>query len=333
MADIRPTHTPALAAAAVQEAANLLRAGELVVLPTETVYGLAARAQDDRAVKKIFEVKGRPAHNPIIVHVAGHAMARRCAAAWPNAAEKLARAFWPGPLTLVLPRAADIPGVITAGGRTVGIRWPAHPVFQAVIEACDFALAAPSANRSGELSPTTAEHAQRALGDHVALILDGGPAQIGIESTVLDLSISPPRILRPGIIHVESLEAVIGPVALAESMQPGPLRSPGCLQKHYAPRAKLRIWDGTAEGLANLTRSSGTDPGRVHLLRHSAPPRVDNVGQVSTMPRDPRSFARALYAELHRADEAGAALIVVEAVPDSTEWQGIADRLKRASAR
>lgn len=333
MANIRPTHSPELAAAAVQEAAGLLRAGELVVLPTETVYGLAARAQDERAVKKIFEVKGRPAHNPIIVHVAGHQMARHCAATWPSAAETLARAFWPGPLTLVLPSAADIPKIITAGGSTVGIRWPAHPVFQAVIEACGFALAAPSANRSGELSPTTAEHALRALGDQVALVLDGGPAQIGIESTVLDVSVTPPRILRPGIIHAESLEAVIGQVALTENSQPGPLRSPGLLQKHYAPKARLQIWDGTAEGLANLIREAGTKPSSVHLLRHGASQTVGNVGQVCTMPRDPRAFARALYAELHHADEAGAVLIIVEAVPESAEWQGVADRLRRASAR
>ncbi|MHC1764823.1 MAG: L-threonylcarbamoyladenylate synthase [Verrucomicrobiia bacterium] len=333
MANIRPTHSPELAADAVQEAANLLRAGELVVLPTETVYGLAARAQDARAVKKIFEVKGRPAHNPVIVHVAGHEMARRCAATWPHAAEKLARAFWPGPLTLVLPCAAVIPAIITAGGSTVGIRWPAHPVFQAVIEACDFPLAAPSANRSGELSPTTAAHAQRALGDQVGLILDGGPAQIGIESTVLDVSVSPPRILRPGMIHAESLEAVIGQVAFTESTQPGPLRSPGLLQKHYSPKARLRVWEGTAEGLADLIRQSGADPSRVHLLRHRASPTLGHVGQLCAMPRDPRAFARALYAELHHADEAGAALIVVEAVPDSAEWQGIADRLRRASAQ
>jgi L-threonylcarbamoyladenylate synthase len=331
MAEVRPTHSSELAAAAVQEAASLLRAGELVVLPTETVYGLAANARDVRAVRKIFEVKGRPAQNPVIVHVAGFEMARRCVGAWPRAAEKLARAFWPGPLTLVLPKAADIPDIITAGGSTVGIRWPAHPVFQAVIEACGFPLAVPSANTSGQLSPTTAGHASRALGDKVALVLDGGPSEIGIESTVVDLSVVPPRILRPGMIHAESMEAVVGEVAQGSERQPGVLRSPGQLLKHYSPKARLRIWDGNAETLSGLVRQSGVDPSRVHLLRRSTAPAIGNPGLVCAMPRDPRAFARALYAELHRADEAGAALIVVEAVPETPEWQGVADRLARAS--
>lgn len=331
MAAVRPTHSPEVAAAAVQEAAKLLRAGELVVLPTETVYGLAANARDVRAIRKIFEVKGRPAQNPVIVHVAGLEMARGCAGAWPRVAEKLARAFWPGPLTLVLPKAAEIPEIITAGGSTVGIRWPSHPVFQAVIEACGFPLAVPSANPSGQLSPTTAGHAARALGDKVALILDGGPSEIGIESTVVDLTVVPPRILRPGMIHGESLEAVVGEVAQGSGRQPGVLRSPGQLLKHYSPKARLRIWDGNVETLTGLVRQSGVDPSQVHLLRRSTASAVGNPGRFCAMPRDPRAFARALYAELHRADEAGAALIVVEAVPETPEWQGVADRLARAS--
>ena len=159
--ELLSTHTPALFAAAVKRAAERLRAGEVVALPTETVYGLAANALDEKAVSKIFEAKGRPAHNPIIVHVAGDAMARECVAEWPAVAEKLARAFWPGPLTLVLPRAESIPANVTAGGATVGVRWPGHPFMQAVIRECGFPLAAPSANLSNRISPTNAEHVTR----------------------------------------------------------------------------------------------------------------------------------------------------------------------------
>src|SRR6266487_6484411 len=205
---ILPTHTPALFDAAVQRAAELLRAGELVALPTETVYGLAANALDARAVARIFEVKGRPAHNPIIVHVAGAGMARRCVADWPPLADKLTKVFWPGPLTVVLPRSLEIPDIVTAGGSTVGVRWPTHPFIQAVIRACGFPLAAPSANLSTQVSPTNALHVQNSLGEKIRLIVDGGQSQVGIESTVLDLSMSSPRLLRPGMIHLESLLAV-----------------------------------------------------------------------------------------------------------------------------
>ncbi len=171
VADVLPTHTPALFEAAVARAWELLRAGELVALPTETVYGLAANALDARAVAKIFEVKGRPAHNPIIVHVGSVAMAGRCVTAWPEIAERLAKAFWPGPLTLVLPRSAAIPDSVTAGGATVGVRQPAHPFIQAVIEACDFPLAAPSANLSTRVSPTNAMHVKKSLGNKIRLIV------------------------------------------------------------------------------------------------------------------------------------------------------------------
>jgi L-threonylcarbamoyladenylate synthase len=188
-AEILSTHTPALFDIAVARAAEMLRRGEIVALPTETVYGLAANALDTTAVQKIFTAKGRPAHNPIIVHVSDLAMAQRCVSVWPDLAAKLAGAFWPGPLTLVLPCAAQIPDVVTAGGNTVGIRWPSHPFMQAVIRTCGFPLAAPSANRSNEISPTNAEHVTRSLGERIPLIVDGGPSQVGIESTVIDLAV------------------------------------------------------------------------------------------------------------------------------------------------
>ena len=243
--EILSTHTrPALFnAAAVKRATASLRAGEVVALPTETVYGLAANALDEKAVAKIFQVKGRPSHNPIIVHVAGEAMARECAAQWPSVADKLARAFWPGPLTLVLPRAKPIPDNVTAGGSTVGIRWPSHPFMQAVIRECGFPLAAPSANLSNRISPTNAAHVAEQLSGRIPLIVDGGQSQVGIESTVLDLSDSPPRILRPGMIHPESLVAVCGEIREAnlQARKAIVLRSPGLLEKHYSPKAKLVV--------------------------------------------------------------------------------------------
>ena len=186
--------------------------------------------------------KAGHAHNPIIVHVASIDMAKRCVAGWPALAGRLAKAFWPGPLTLVLPRAKEIPGIITAGGPTVGVRWPSHPFIQAVIRECGFPLAAPSANPSNRVSPTNAEHVRKHLGDKIRLIVDGGQAQIGIESTVLDISGSPPRLLRPGMIHEQALLAVTGELAVGASESPEVLKSPGLLRKHYSPRAKLVVW-------------------------------------------------------------------------------------------
>ena len=236
----------------MKRAAELLRAGEVVALPTETVYGLAANALDEKAVAKIFSIKGRPANNPIIVHVAGSELAKRCVANWPELADKLSQSFWPGPLTIVLPRAEIIPKIVTAGGATVGVRWPSHPFIQAVIRECGFPLAAPSANLSNQISPTNAEHVRQQLGGKIPLIVDGAQSQVGIESTVLDLSVSPPQILRPGMIHAESLAAVAGEVQSSGFGVRGSekkLRSPGLLQKHYSPKAKLIVlnWQDDSE--------------------------------------------------------------------------------------
>jgi L-threonylcarbamoyladenylate synthase len=333
IAEVLPTHTPELFQIAVRRAANLLRAGEVVALPTETVYGLAANALDARAVERIFQVKGRPAHNPIIVHVASISMAKLCVAAWPALAGKLAKAFWPGPLTLVLPRAEGILGIITAGGPTVGVRWPSHPFIQAVIRECGFPLAAPSANPSNRISPTKAEHVRKHLGDKIRLIVDGGQAQIGIESTVLDISGSPPRLLRPGMIHEQALLAVTRELAVGARGAPEVLKSPGLLRKHYSPRAKLAVWswDNEAE-LEIRSAKSEARSARIHVIAHTRIPSGKGFGRVSVIPHDAAAFARAIYAELHQCDEAGAELIVVEALPDTPEWHAIADRLRRAAA-
>ena len=332
--EILSTHTPELFQKAVRRAAELLRAGEVVALPTETVYGLAANALGENAVAKIFQIKGRPANNPIIIHVACYEMAKRCVKKFPAVAEKLAESFWPGPLTLVLPRAENIPVIVTAGGGTVGIRWPSHPFIQAVIRECGFPLAAPSANLSNRVSPTNAEHVRQQLGGKIPLIVDGGQSQVGIESTVLDLTVSPPRILRPGMIHAESLAAVAGNIQHSTvNSQQSTLRSPGMLAKHYSPKAKLLVlnWRDAADLQSGLV-TRHLSPVTCHVIAHSTIPADANLGGVSVMPRDAAAFARALYAELHRCDEAGAKLIVVEAPPEAPEWSGIADRLRRAAA-
>ncbi|MCW5552823.1 MAG: threonylcarbamoyl-AMP synthase [Verrucomicrobiae bacterium] len=333
--EVLPTHTRPLFQEAVRRAAELLRAGEVVALPTETVYGLAANALDTAAVARIYEIKGRPAHNPIIVHVANQEMARSCVAHWPPPADSLARSFWPGPLTLVLPRSRTIPDIVTAGGPTVGIRWPSHPLIQAVIQECGFPLAAPSANLSNHLSPTNAQHVREQLGDRLRLIVDGGQAQVGLESTVLDLTGTPPQILRPGMIHAESLAAVTGEISDATNLRPATeaLRSPGLLPKHYAPKARLLVlcWQDETDLRSQLGSrfSSGI---KAHVIAHSRIPSPGTFAEVSVIPHDAEAFARALYAELHRCDAAGAELIVVEAPPQTVEWRAIEDRLNRAAA-
>jgi L-threonylcarbamoyladenylate synthase len=339
LAEVLPTHTAALFNTAVKRAAASLRAGEIVALPTETVYGLAANALDAKAVAAIFAAKGRPAENPIIVHVASLEMARDCVTDWPMEATRLAQAFWPGPLTLVLPRAPRIPDVVTAGGLTVGIRWPSHPFIQAVIRECGFPLAAPSANPANQLSPTTAEHVRQALGDKVRLIVDGGQAQVGIESTVLDLTVRPPAVLRPGMVHSESIRAVL-PDCGVRSAERGmtenagtDLKSPGQLPRHYSPQAELKVlrWRDE-EDLKSQISNFHFEPRTVHIVAHTLMPGGTDWGRVSVIPHDAEAFARAIYAELHACDEQGAELIVVEEPPDTDEWRAIRDRLNRAAA-
>jgi L-threonylcarbamoyladenylate synthase len=260
-------------------------------------------------------------------------MARRCASYWPALADKLAAAFWPGPLTMVLPRSPQIPDVVAAGGPTVGLRWPNHPFIQAVIRACGFPLAAPSANPSGHVSPTNAEHVRKILGDKIRLIVDGGQSQVGIESTVIDLSVEPPHLLRPGMIHVESLVAVTGQRIVGGQGAGETLKSPGLLPKHYAPRAKVLIWSWQDEAdLKTRNTERGMRNQQTHIIAHTRIPSDEAFGRVSVIPHDPEAFARAIYAELHRCDEEGAQWIVIEALPETPEWHAIADRLQRAAS-
>jgi len=330
--NLLPTDSPERFRQAVLFAAQLLRAGEVVAVPTETVYGLAANALNAKAVARIFSVKGRPTHNPIIVHVSSVSMAKRCVAHWTLLAGKLARSFWPGPLTLVLRRAREIPPIVTAGGPTVGVRWPSHPFMQALIRECGFPLAAPSANPSNRLSPTNAEHVRSALGTKIPLIVDGGQAQVGIESTVLDLSVSPPRVLRPGMIHKEAILAVTGTLAGYHD-EGGELKSPGQLRSHYAPRAKLVIWSWHDEGeLRRRSEKSGVRSSAIQVIAYNCIPSGSGFGRVAVIPHDAEAFARSIYAELYRCDQTGAELIIAKQPPETDEWAAIADLLNRASA-
>lgn len=317
----------------MRAAADLLRAGQLVAFPTETVYGLGANALDPQAVGRIYAAKGRPGWNPLIVHVADRAAAERLVLAWPESADRLAERWWPGPLTLVLPRRPEVPDAVTAGLDTVALRVPSHPIALALLRASGLALAAPSANRSGEVSPTTAPHVAASLGDRIPLILDAGPCEVGIESTVLDLSATAPVLLRPGAVTREEIESVIGPVGgpAATGSEDTARRSPGMLQRHYSPAAPLVLYDAAEDisRAALVTRCRAADGRVAALVRDSRPAGVD---QVVVMPDAPDAYARELYATLHRLDSSGIALILAERPPAGHAWDAIRDRLTRAAS-
>ncbi len=337
VAKILTIETPELFAAAVDEAVRHLRAGEVVALPTETVYGLAANALDFDSVARIFEAKGRPAHNPLIVHVAGWPMIHSCVARWPGVADRLAQHCWPGPLTLVVQKSPRIPVNVTAEGSTVGIRWPSHPFIQAVIQACDFPLAAPSANLANAISPTTAAHVQSSLGDRISLIIDGGPCGVGIESTVVDVTGAQPKVLRPGMIRSETILRIADgatPNPSDEALSPvGTLRSPGLLEKHYSPRGKLLLWNWDSEPhLRDQLATHHWRHNEVRVIAFENIPLSKDYQGVSILPRDPDAYARAIYAELHGCDALGVTCIVVELPPAEAGWEGIHDRLRRAAA-
>jgi L-threonylcarbamoyladenylate synthase len=316
---------------AIERAAAVIRGAGLVAFPTETVYGLGANALDPAAVERIFAAKGRPSYNPLISHVEDVGAAIRLARSWPAAADLLAEALWPGPLTLVVPKSPAVPAIVTAGLDSVALRVPAHPVALALLRAARLPIAAPSANRFTEVSPTTAAHVAKGLGERVDLILDGGPTAVGIESTVVDLTGEVPVLLRPGSIDVERLEAIVGPIRRGTPVAGTRARpSPGMIERHYAPRAELRIFVASeVEAVRDVVRAARAEEKTVGGLVLARP--TTEMDHIHSMPADPAGYARELYAALHRLDDLGCGLIVVEAVPDVPAWAGVRDRLRRAS--
>ena len=322
----------------IDRAVAVLRAGGLVAFPTETVYGLGADATKAQAVRRIFAAKGRPDTNPLIVHVADEQVARRYAAGWPDEAARLARRFWPGPLTLVAPRGQQIRPEVTAGLETVGLRAPDHPLALELLRAFDGPLAAPSANRSGRISPTTAEHVRHELGEAVELILDGGACKVGIESTVLDLTRGKPAILRPGAVTQQQIEQVIGPVELlATSIDLSrPARSPGQQAVHYSPTTPaFRFQAGDASRLIEWLNEHSTEMAAVLLIEGSgslSDARSSTASRhLDFLSPDPQEFARELYAALRRADAVAGTAIFIELPPPTPQWAAVRDRILRAT--
>ena len=317
----------------IADAVKILRAGGLVALPTETVYGLGGDATNAQAVEKIFAAKGRPATNPLIVHVADESMARRYASDWPDHAVALSRRFWPGPLTLVVKKAAIIPDVVTAGRPTIGLRAPDHPLALELLGEFEGPIAAPSANRSNRVSPTTADHVRQELGDAVDLILDGGPCRVGIESTVLDLSGLTPTILRPGGISQGQIERVIGKVGLFRGLveKHTSAASPGQQEIHYAPHhPAFRFTTEQAPTLRD--RLAQFPPGRVALIWLGDLDVPEKAFQrVWRMPSSAEQYAQALYSVLREADACGAQEIWVQMPPDEPQWAAVRDRLSRGT--
>ncbi len=299
----------------IQEAVDLIRAGRLAAFPTETVYGLGANALDAAAVAKIYAMKGRPATSPLIVHVSSIDMARVLVAEWPPEADQLARRYWPGPLTLVLPKTAAIPDIVTAGLPTVGLRMPDHAVALELIREAGVPIAAPSANRFMQLSPTTARHVFDAFGDKVHVI-DGGPCRVGIESTVVSIAGGKLTLLRPGMIPFPQLELAAAP----ESAHP----APGMHERHYSPRTPLFLVADPEE----LPAGYGA-----YLWREKRAPVAGNIGRQIKMPTRAAAYAARLYDVLHILDHEDWPWIAVEAPPDTPEWTAILDRLRRAATR
>lgn len=312
----------------LERAAQLLRAGALVAFPTETVYGLGADAANPEAVAGIFRAKGRPAEHPVIVHLPSAGDLQHWASHVPDSARRLADMFWPGPLTLVLGRADGVSDAITGGQDTVGLRVPGNPVALALLRAFGGALAAPSANRFGHVSPTTADHVIEEFGDEVAAVVDGGRCSVGVESTIVDLTGSQPRLLRPGMIRVDAIEAELGVPLERVGDRQGP-RASGRLASHYAPGAALELVDGEALDMrAEACVRAGE---RVAVLARREAKAHEAGATWIEMPRQPIQFARALYAELRRADAGRPDRILIESPPQSAGWEAIVDRLSRAA--
>lgn len=312
--------------ATIAAAAASLRAGELVAFPTETVYGLGAAALDERAVARIYAAKRRPSHHPLIVHVLSPTHARALTRTWPELADALCAAFWPGPLTLVLPKHGCVPDLVTAELPSVALRSPAHPVARALLEAAAIPVAAPSANRYQSVSPTSAAHVERSLGlDAIAWLLDAGPTQVGIESTVVDLCGERPRLLRPGGLDASAIEAITGPLERVTKVGEDEARaSPGLAARHYSPSARLELHARVGVQAAG---------GELRPLGAIVLGSCDHLAadHVLELPSEPREYARLLYAALHTLDELGCARIVVELPPREPAWAAVHDRLARAA--
>ncbi len=304
-------------------AVAILQGGGLVAFPTETVYGLGADAANPDAVRRIFAAKGRPADHPVIVHVADVTRLGAWAREIPDNGRRLAAAFWPGPLTLILKRAESVSDLVTGGQDTVGVRIPSHPVAQALLRAFGGGIAAPSANRFGRISPTSAEHVRAELGDRVDLVLDGGASDVGIESTIVDVSGDGPVLLRPGMIGTAQIETVLGcPVATVSKGSP---RVSGSLEAHYAPVTPLALLDRDS-----IDRFAPARDERVVVLARRPAPAGATMAWVEA-PAEARGYAHDLYRNLRALDAAGYSRIVIEAPPDTPEWVAVRDRLTRAA--
>lgn len=312
----------------LDEVAAILRRGGLVAFPTETVYGLGADASKAEAVARIFEAKGRPADNPLIVHVASVMMAKRYASEWPELANRLTEAFWPGPLTLILPKRPVIPDLVTAGLPAVGLRLPANEIARKLIEHADLPIAAPSANLYMSVSPTTAQHVAIGLGERIELILDGGPCAVGIESTVLDLTGEVPVVLRPGGVSLEQIQRIAPEAVLGGgTVEEGARVSPGLARRHYAPKTPVRLLDRAM--LLHVAR----DADQAAIVTLGPAPEGLRAAILREMPGDPSRYAAALYATLHQLDEAGVREILIERPPADMDWLAVSDRLQRAATK
>jgi L-threonylcarbamoyladenylate synthase len=310
----------------IEKAATLLNAGELVAFPTETVYGLGGDAGNLAAVARIFAAKDRPASHPLIVHVSNLTAARRWATAFPDSAARLAEAFWPGPLTLVVPKAAHVLAAVTGGQSTIALRAPAHPVARALLAAFGRGIAAPSANRYGRISPTRADDVREELGDRVAMVLDGGDCEVGLESTIVACLDGQAMVLRPGAVSRRQIADVVGVLTDADAGAP---RAPGGGRSHYAPQTPLAIVDG-ADLNARIEDALRRGE-RLAVLTHAVEPIAPERITWRPLPADPSAYGQAMYATLRALDRAGAARILVEAVPATEAWEAIADRLRRAA--
>ena len=317
-----------------QQAAAKIRAGELVAFPTETVYGLGADASNDTAVAKIFAAKGRPADHPLIVHIADAGQVLDYAASLPLFAERLIKAFWPGPLTVILPRKPGVATAAAGGQNSIGLRCPAHPLALEFLKACNTGVAGPSANKFGRVSPTTAQHVAQEFGEAL-MVLDGGPCSVGIESSIVDCTRTQPVLLRPGVLTREQLSAACGQPVLsadeaASEVEKAAPRASGTLESHYAPNATVRLMDASA--IQTALDVLGADAAHIAVYARSIVRIASTKVLYRRMPNDALATAQQLFAVLREFDAQGVKLIWIEPVPDAVAWDGVRDRMARASA-